>query len=363
MTTASRDRIIDLDVTRAVALIGVVTMNFHGYLLSKRYVPTDDSVVHRLFDPWAGPLSTRFAATFVTIAGMGITLMTNRHRLSRDAAAIVEDRWRLARRGVLLLCIGYVFDWIWPGTILYFYGAYFVAASLLFALRSRWLVVIAAGSAVIAAAVQWWDFERTQDGGSLFWLLGGSYRSPRAQLFDTFLNGTHPLFPWLAFLCVGMLLGRALPFTALVRIRLVAAGAALVFATYLARYLFADHSPLTQRLLATDPFSRSLNYTICALGSAVAAVAVIGWVASRTREARVTQWLAIAGRSTLTLYVAHALVFNLIVNVWKWIEPTGLDTALLFAGGYWLIAIGVAVLWNRRFGMAPLERFYRRFGG
>jgi uncharacterized protein len=363
MTTASRDRVIDLDVTRAIALIGVVTMNFHGYLLSKRYEPTDGTFMHRLFDPWTGPLSTRFAATFVTIAGMGITLMTNRSRISRDDAAIAEDRWRLARRGVLLLCVGYVFDWIWPGTILYFYGAYFVVASLLFALRSRWLIIIAVASALVGAGVQWWDFERTQDGGSLFWLLGASTRSPRGQLFDTFFNGTHPLFPWLAFLCVGMLLGRLLPFTARFRIRLIAAGVALVAVTYLARHLFADHSPLTQRLFATDPFSRSLNYTLCALGSSVAAVAAIGWLASRTRASRVTNWLAIAGRSTLTLYVAHALVFNLIVNVWEWIEPTGLDTALLFAGGYWLVAIFAAVLWNRRFGMAPIERLYRRFGG
>lgn len=362
MTTAPGDRIVDLDVLRAVALIGVVTMNYHGYLTIQRYDP-NDSFVHRLFDPWNGPLSTRFAATFVTVAGMSVTLMTNRSRTGGDQAAIGADRWRLARRGLLLLCVGYVLDWIWPGTILYFYGAYFITAALLFTLRARWLVLLGTVSALGAAGVQWWDFERSQDGRPLWWLLGSSPRSPRSLLFDTFLNGTHPLFPWLAFLCAGMVVGRALPLCTRVRVRLILVGVVMVAATYLLRHLFADRSSLSSRLFATDPFSRSLNYVVCALGSSIVAVAGIGWLASRTRDARVTGWLAIAGRSTLTLYVLHAVVFNLIVNVWHWIEPTGLDTALLFAGGYWLVAITAAVLWNRRWGMAPLERFYRAFGG
>ena len=34
---------------------------------------------------------------------------------------------------------------------------------------------------------------------------------------------------------------------------------------------------------------------------------------------------------SLTLYVAHALVFNLVVDWSGWVRPTGLDTALMFA--------------------------------
>ena len=40
------------------------------------------------FDPWNGPLSTRFAATFVLVAGVGVTLLTRRSRRSGDAAAV-----------------------------------------------------------------------------------------------------------------------------------------------------------------------------------------------------------------------------------------------------------------------------------
>ena len=64
-TEARTDRYVELDVVRAVALIGVCVMNYHGYLINAgaTYPPT--TFVERIFDPWRGPLSTRFAATFV----------------------------------------------------------------------------------------------------------------------------------------------------------------------------------------------------------------------------------------------------------------------------------------------------------
>ena len=117
-------------------------MNYHGYLIARGADYPPRTFLERVFDPWEGPLSTRFAATFVIVAGMGITLLTRRSRASGDRAAISADRWKLTRRGVLLFVFGYFFDWVWSGTILFYYGAFFMVGVLLFTLRSRWLVVI-----------------------------------------------------------------------------------------------------------------------------------------------------------------------------------------------------------------------------
>ena len=143
---------------------------------------------------------------------------------------------------------------------------------------------------------------------------------------------------------------------------LAALGVVLVAGTYLAKHLFAD-TPLRSQLLATDPFSRSLNYTVCALGSAITAFCVIGWIASATRGAVVTRAFAAAGRTTLTLYILHALVFDALVTHWHLIKPAGLDVALVFAACYWVVAIVAAALWQHRFGIGPAEWIYRRFGG
>ncbi|MGZ7036451.1 MAG: hypothetical protein ACXVIQ_14670, partial [Ilumatobacteraceae bacterium] len=122
MSIPTSERVIDLDVTRAIALIGVAVMNYHGYLIDLGG-SVGESTINRFFDPWNGPLSTRFAATFVLVAGMGITLMTNRGRLTGDRARRSIDRWTLIRRGFLLYAFGFVFEWLWSGTILFFYGA------------------------------------------------------------------------------------------------------------------------------------------------------------------------------------------------------------------------------------------------
>ncbi len=361
MSTPASRRIIDLDVTRAVAMIGVVAMNYHGYLILDGGTK-GTSFISRVFDPWSGPLSTRFAAVFVMVAGMGATLMTNRSRTGGDAEARSRDRWTLVRRGLALYAFGYVLDWIWEGTILFYYGAFFLAAAVLFGLSTRWLVTTGVTAALAGAGLEWWRFQHQLAGHSTLWLLGSAPRSPRGLLADTFVNGTHPLLPWLAFLCLGMILGRHLPLRLDRRIMLAFGGIVVTLASYAIRTA-AGNGPLRAHLFATDPFSRSLVYTAGTVGSSVAAFCVVGAIAEATSGRRLTRALAEAGRMTLTIYVLHVLAFNLLVDWLGWIRPTGLDTALAFATGFWILAITAAAVWQERFGMGPLERIYRRLGG
>jgi uncharacterized protein len=362
--TTPRARIVDLDVVRAVALIGVVVLNFHGYLiLYGGKVGT--SFVNRVFDPSRGPLSTRFAATFVTVAGMGISLLTARSRAAtgdEGRRARSDDRWKLLRRGLLLYAFGYVFDWIWPGTILFFYGAFFVAGALLFHLRVRWIALVGTLAALSAAGLQWWMYDRQVHGHRTTWITSPGARSPRGLLLDTFVNGTHPLLPWLAYLCLGIVIGRQLPLDRTRRLRMIAVGVALVIVGYGVRTAF-DSTAWQRKVFATTPFDRGLMYVVSTIGSTLVAFAVVGWLAERFAHAPLTRSLAIAGRTTLTIYVAHALVFDAFVTRWGLVRPTGLDTALLFAGAFWVLAVLAAVAWYRMFGMGPLERIYRRFGG
>jgi uncharacterized membrane protein YeiB len=134
-TRTRTGRLVGPDVVRAVAMAGVVIMNFHGYLIL-RGARREGGWAYDFFDPWVGPLSTRFAATFVLTAGVGVTLLTRSATGNRARAN--ELRWILARRGLILYAFGMAFDFVWPGTILPYYGAMFVLAAGLFTLRSRW---------------------------------------------------------------------------------------------------------------------------------------------------------------------------------------------------------------------------------
>ena len=174
---------------------------------------------------------------------------------------------------------------------------------------------------------------------------------------ETFLRGTHPVLPWVAFLCLGIVLGRRMPFHPMARYRMAIAGAALLAGGYVAHGAL----PVHQLLRSTGPFDRGVLYVVTAVGSTLLAVSLLGWLAERTATSRPTLALADTGRTTLTLYVAHALVFNLFVDWLEWVKPGGLGTALLFAFCFWCAAVTMATVLHQRFRYGPLESAYRWF--
>lgn len=341
------------DVVRAIAMAGVVVMNYHGYLIL-RGADRGTGAVDAFFDPWTGPLSTRFAATFVLTAGVGVTLMTRSSIGDPDRMRTMQ--WRLVRRGLLLYGGGLLFDMIWAGSILSFYGAMFVLAALLVTWRSRWVIVVGAAAAVGAAAIRWWRYEATLDGHDTSWLTDPGPRSPRGLMLDVFVNGTHPLLPWLAFFCAGIVLGRILV-TAWWRPAVAGTGFLLYAGATLANSTATTDRALV--LLSVDPFDRGLAYTASALGTALLAFAAISWLADRFERTAVVDALRRAGQLSLTIYLGHALVFNLLVDWVDVVEPAGVGTALAFAAIYWLAATTAAVAYQRRYGRGPAERVYR----
>ncbi len=313
--------------------------------------------MNRFFDPWTGPLSTRFAATFVLVAGVGVTLLTRRS--VGDPDAVRRRRRTLVRRGLVLYGGGLLLDEIWDGTILPYYGAMFVLAAVLFTLSTRWVVAVGVGAALAGALVAWFRLEQRLAGNTTTWLDANGRHSPHGLVLGVLVNGTHPLLPWLAFFCAGIVLGRCLGRVGWRPLAIGGGAALFVLATVIGTAAGGDRGAL----LATDPWSRSLVYTASALGTALMAFGAITWLAERHRTSRLVLWLGAAGTLSLTLYVLHALIFDLVVDELGWIRPTGLDTALVFAGCFWLVGITAAVAWRRRFGSGPFEWLYRWLGG
>ena len=259
-------------------------------------------------------------------------------------------RWRLVRRGVLLYVVGLVLDTIWSGTIIPYYGAMFVVAALIFTLRSRWIIAIGFTAALAGWGLRGWEFNREDRGHDVRWLTAPGQGSIRRYVFDVAINGTHPLLPWLAFLCAGIVLGRCLT---IAWWRPVTIGAGVALFTMATIVGSAGTTPFQLVFLSTDPFDRGGLYVCSALGTALVAYACVDWLAERFPGP--LDPLRRAGQMTLTLYLAHVLVFNLVVRRLGWIEPTGLDVSLVFALAFWVVAIAAAAAWQRRFGIGPAE--------
>ena len=369
----SSSRIESLDVARAIALFGVVVMNYHAYLNgAESMYPAQPSIWERMFNPLTGPLTTRFAATFVLIAGIGVSLFTHRARKSNNRAEIQHARIVLLRRGTVLYILGYFVQWIWPGTILFYYGAYFIIAAAVFAWSSRHLIYLCVASIVAAAGISWWRANQLLDGNDTRWL-SPSPNTPRNLLIRTFVDYTHPVFPWIAFFIAGIVLGRHIHQLKETRLRLMFAAILLMLATHAANFVFiprypgSDRDVLLAKLVSTQPLDRGILFSLGTLATAVVAFCFVSLVverASRTIALRLpVQVFARVGRMTLSVYLLHVVFFNLLVHQLHWVQATGLDTALILSLSFYVVALFLANEWNKRFEQGPAERAYRAFGG
>lgn len=358
---------IGLDVARAISLIGVVLMNFHGMLSYPNQVEIPGSFIERLFDIRTGVLSTRFAAAFVIVAGIGVTMLTDSARVRHERSSMGEARLRLVRRGSILLVGGYFLDMAWPGTILFYYGAFFIIAAFIFHLRTMHLIVIGLADVAATVAVSTWRRSRLLDGDGTAWVSPSNIESIQDFFARTFLGYTHPVLPWMSFLIVGMICGRHLD-TFRSRWRPIVVTTAVITAvTYLiasvVRTVDIDSQAIAYILTSMHHDERGLAYIVSTLSIAVAAIALIFTLAEKARSHFSIIALQRAGQLSLTLYLGHVLFYYAFVEWTGWITGTGLASSIGLALAYWTFAIAAGSWWHRRVGQGPAEWLYRRLGG
>ena len=111
----SQERIAGFDIARSLAIFGMVIVHF---LL----VMTDGVPSERCSDTLLQLLDGRPAATFVILAGMGVTLMSNKLTDPNAVHSRKETGAILRRRGLLLLGFGFLNLTICQGDILRIHG-------------------------------------------------------------------------------------------------------------------------------------------------------------------------------------------------------------------------------------------------
>ena len=362
-------RIPSLDVTRAIALVGVVMMNYHAYLnTDKAFFPPRPSFAERVFNPLSGILTTRFAATFVLVAGMSIALLVQSAIQSGNVELIRSAQMKLARRGLFLYAIGAAVQWVWPGTILFYYGAFLLISAVICTWSNRSLVAVSVASIAVSTGLSAWRGYQFFQGNFTQWL-SPTPNTPRNLLIRTFFDYTHPVFPWITFICAGIILGRNLEHLAQLRTRIMLWSGVALFATFLIRTFVMPDSITSQwdyvlqRALSTNNHDHSFLHVTSTLAIALLAFCSISLLTDSRPTSRVVEFLARTGQMTLSIYLAHVLVFNLVVHWLNWVRPTGLDTALVLSLSFYVVAVPVSSLLKRRYGIGPCERVYRAFGG
>lgn len=272
---------VGVDVARGVALIGIVVLNI---------LPTegDTQFVSTLF-------GGRAAALFALIAGISIALQSGGRR-PPSGHAMTATRAALALRGLMIIAIGLLLGRTETSVeiILAYYGILFLLAIPLLGLGRRTLLALAVVFAVLGpVAMQlvraWWPDMPRLDNEYTFALAGAN---PGTFLTDMLLTGNYPFLPWLAYICVGLAVGRLDLTSRKVGAVLLAAGASLAASMWVLSALLLGPGGGYERLVAATPLlDRAQINQFMSLGEAEAAEvlpATAGW------------WLAILAPHTST---------------------------------------------------------------
>ncbi len=348
------ERLTGLDVARALAIFGMVIVNYKVVMVTG----SDPGWLVRL----AGLLEGRASALFVVLAGIGISLLTRRARSEGDRQSIRAERARITKRGLLLIAIGLSYTPVWPADILHFYGFYFLIAAWLFPAKDRVLLLVGTGVVLsFPVLLMFLDYEKGWDWDTLvyhgFWTVDGMVR-------HILFNGFHPVLPWAAFLIFGMWLGRLDLTDRVTGNRMLAWGLGVWISTELVfRGLGAGLQTVDAGeaafLLTTSIMPPMPQYLIAAGSLAVAVIAICIRFSRAFSEAKPVHWLTLTGRQSLTLYVAHVIVGMGWLEALGRLENQSIQFALFCAAAFCITAMIYSVLWAKYFDTGPLEWLFR----
>lgn len=359
---SNQARITGLDVARALAVMGMVLVNFTIVMGADGGEPGWLNSITSAFDG-------RAAATFVTLAGIGASLGSRRARLGSDPAARRSSRVVLLKRAAILFAIGWAFFIVWPADILHFYGAYLAIGATLLFVRDRWLWVLA--TVAVSASAAWIMFFDFFENWNLTTLSYNNLATPAGFLRNLFLDGFHPVLPWIGFYLIGMWLGRTDLRAVVWRRTLVIWSAVVLVLTEATAWIALgpkgsnldgiDDSSW-RRLFSVDPLPPLPLYVLA--GGATAILVICGsiWLAE-TLPRRVMEPLVNTGQLALTIYIAHVVIGMGLLDAVGMLDDQSLPWAVTTSTAFSATAVLASWLWRRRFRRGPVEAIMRRIAG
>jgi len=354
------DRIQGFDIARALAVLGMVIVNFK----IAQGVSSSNDGLYLI----AASLEGRAAALFVVLAGVGVSFLTRKAVTGGDASLVHIARVSLIKRGLLLLALGLAFVPIWPADILHFYGFYFLIAAWVFPWKQRALLALLAVIVFsFPVLLMLFDYDKGWDWSTLeyhgFWTADGMLR-------HILFNGFHPVIPWCSFLLFGLWLGRQNLRAGVQRKRIFVTALVLWLATESVFNWFRQvfFNPVDWGMSAADIdslFSTAIippmpQYMLAAGSSAVMVIIACLVISERFAGNRVLQAFYQTGQMALTLYVLHVVLGMGLMDITGTLGGQTIAVSLLWSLGFCTFALVFSVSWLRFFKQGPLEWLIKR---
>jgi uncharacterized protein len=355
-----KQRVMGFDLARALAIFGMVIVNFKTAM---------NSETGNDFLLWFSTIfEGRASSLFVILAGIGVTFLTNKSRQQVAQIVVNKSRKTLIQRGLLLITTGLMFMPIWEADILHFYGFYFLIAAAVFMLSSRALLLISIMLTLsFPILMLFFDYDQNWDWSTLtylnLWSLDGMIR-------HILFNGFHPIFPWAAFLVFGMWLGRVDLSKTLIRNRLLTWSVitliTIEFGFYLIRLIIGDGAEFgiihdqAVSLFSTSVMPPFPQYIISSGSSACIVLVGCLYFSDKYRESKINVWLCHTGQMSMTLYVAHVMVGMGALDGMNRLNNQDIGFSLLSSLIFCASGACFSVLYLKHFRFGPIEWLFRK---
>lgn len=371
----ARSRLLGIDAARGVALLGMVAVHV---------LPA----VNEIGEPTlAYYLSNgKAAALFALLAGVGLAFATGGPRRPRGTewvAAVASLLVRAALVGSVGLALGTFVTTRYAAVILSYYAVMFVLAIPLLRLSPRALIATGVTIAVLVPVLSHLvrsDLPIAPQSNPTFGVVAAD---PAQALLRLLLTGYYPALPWMAYVCIGMALGRLSQLgSRLTAFVILIAGVSLALATRALSWLLLHPLGGMDRIeaaaatemsaddlydivwwglggttstsspwwLALDVPHSSTPFDLLHTTGVALAVLGAGLLAGRVL-ARLLTPLAAAGSMTLTLYSAHLFFLP---------SPLVPDDRYISYGLQIAALVLFALVWQRALGRGPLEAVVAR---
>lgn len=357
--SSASNRIEGLDLARAIAILGMVIINYDNAIVS-------DIREFTLLETIVMGLQGKAVPVFIVLSGIGLSLMAKSFFSKAGVNQLSDFRLILIKRSLFLFVIGLFLKQLWPADILHYYGIYLLAGAVLIAVSNRVLwACIAVFILVSVIYMVGFDIYAELDWDKIAF---PDFQSAYELLRHLFFLGFYPVFPWFSLFVFGMWLGRLDMSGRHCRISMIFLGIFLVvlaeFASNrllnsLITYAYEKDKFSLLFLSDIELFPATPLYILSGSGIALAMIGLSLAVAEKFSTHRCVELLTAVGRISLTLYVAHiAIGINALDLIGKGFDQT-VSFAVLNAIGFFGAAVVLSHYLKKEGRKGPLEWIMR----
>ncbi|WDV46906.1 DUF418 domain-containing protein [Clostridiaceae bacterium M8S5] len=350
-------RILGFDVARALAILGMMLVNYH-------IVFSYGIIKYNGINNFLCLFEGRAAAVFLILAGIGISLMTKKSYEIQDNINKYKDRLILIKRAAFLFVLGFILLVVfeWTADILHFYGIYIIIIALFFLFCTPKKLVISISTVLAITFILQLTLDYTANWTGDFTYYNNLY-TLKGLCLNTFFNGYHPVFPWIVFILLGLILGKLDFKDPIILNRMIVDAFALAIIVEVVSIIFIEasgHCEITVYIFNTKPMNPTIFYVFASSGWATAFIGICVKLCMESKNSKIVKYLATTGQMALTHYVIHCVI---VLTIFTLIDNLSYKDELfvvILSTLVFLFMIAFSNIWIKYFKRGPLELIMRR---